>query len=97
MKNLTDFDLDVMNALKEFPVNEVDGFIFIRGVLESGHIRPGFIHSKSSSDMFSAMIYSLMSLSEDHKRATFNAVLNLLKQSKPAEREEFIEMVKQLI
>ena len=81
-KIIEDYDLDVMNILKDFPYNENDSFLFIRGKLDANHIGRGFLHSRATTDSLSAMYFSFIQHNEDSKNAALNAVLNYFKHHK---------------
>lgn len=89
METITDYDLDVMNALKDFPVNETEGYIFLRGCYDKDAQEPitCFTNTKSSPTTLQALFYSFGSRDEDAKRILFNATLNVINESDNTEME----------
>ena len=92
-----DFDLDVMSALSGFPEDDINSFIYIRGMFDRNNskIKPGFIHTKATPETISSMIYSFIKHSDDSKAAIFNAVLAFLNKDMDEDgRKLFISHLK---
>lgn len=96
MKNIEDFDLDVINVLSDFPTNEEDSFIYIRGKInrEKEKISPGFVHTRATNETIATMLYSFIKMDETAKHAVFNAVISCLKEDTEEERIFFLSHIK---
>lgn len=96
MKKIEDFDLDVMNVLNDFPKNEEDSFLFIRGKIDTKKekIYPGFVHTRATNETVATMLYSFIKMDENAKRAVFNAVISCLKKGTEEERIFFLSHFK---
>lgn len=97
MKTIEDYDLDVINLLKDFPSNEEDSFLYIRGKIDpkKANIAPSFVHTMATFETLATMIYSFIELNENARNAVFNAVLFYLNQKSKKERKLFISHLTQ--
>ena len=94
MKQITDYDLDVISILKTFPDNKTDGCIYLRGSLDKNNDNgKGFIFTKTTPECFTVMIYSLLNQEKDMKWCIFNAVLSNLNNGSKKERDEFLSYI----
>lgn len=74
MKELTDYDLDVMNALSDFPIDSENAFVYIRAGKEGG-----FVETKGEDFRIMQSIYSVILSNDQIRDEVFNAVLNYMK------------------
>jgi hypothetical protein len=84
-KELTDFDLDVSNALKDFPSNQEDAYIFIRGGINRTKMnaKKGFISIHGTPNAINTAMMPAFWENDMIKGAMLITVLNFLKQNKP--------------
>ena len=97
MEKLENYDLDVMNVLKDFPKNNEDSFLFIRGEIDPKNDKycRTFIHTRGTNKTLTAAFYSIVKNKEIMKEAAYNAVLNCLLEGTKEEREYFISILKE--
>lgn len=95
MDELQDYDLDVISALRDFPKNEEDSFVYIRGKLDKNEdaILPTFVNVCGTEETLRCTLYAFIESQKDIKEMVYDAVLMSLKQSTIAERKEFIDMM----
>ena len=89
--NLTDFDLDVMNVMKDFPSNESDTFMYARGDISGSEV-PGFFHARGSAQCMSHMIISMMESGALMRYSVLDAVLNYLSNNED-EKNKFASFI----
>ena len=84
-KDLEDYDLDVISALKEFPENENDSYLYIRASINEKGINEsvsGHINSKGTESSMQAALYTFASNDEQSKNIFLNSVLNYFNENK---------------
>jgi len=95
MEKLENYDLDVMNVLKDFPENNEDSFLYIRGKidLENNKILPSFVYMNGDIDTLAASIYSLIKSDSTAQAAVYTAVFKCLSEGTKEYRESFISIL----
>jgi hypothetical protein len=94
-KEITDHDLDVMNAMKDFPLNENDAFIYLRGginPLSKKTIAP-FIAMAGTNNATTALFIPIIMQNEFLRKAILNSVLVYL-NTDMATAKQFVKNVK---
>lgn len=81
MENLTDYDLDVMNLLKDFPQNDKNAFIYIRGESTDEGVT-GFTSIKANKFLFGSMILNIMTKIDWTYDVIIAVVINILLKDK---------------
>ena len=96
-EKLYNFDLDVMNVLKDFPENDEDSFLFIRGKmdLKNNKILPSFALIKGTVETLAASLYSLIKSDRAAQEAAYTAVFTCLLERTKEDRESFISILKE--
>lgn len=91
---LSNFDLDVLNALKDFPKDNENGVIYLRVKMSTRKIEKSFIHTRANMDAVSGLVFSFLSRSEIRPQV-LNAMLNFFKMNKN-EIANFSEYLRQI-
>lgn len=94
MAQIEDYDLDVINTLKEFPQNEEDAYLYIRGNLDGITNKLfTFVSIRGARKTLSAAIYSLIRDKESIRKVVYDAVINCVKESPKEEQDYFISIL----
>ena len=88
------FDLDVANALKDFPKDDMNGFIYLRAYGPLEEIETTQMTSISSHQL-SALIFIQMSENEGFAESILNSCLNYFRENKD-KKKVFKKILKML-
>jgi hypothetical protein len=93
-KELTDFDLDISNALKDFPSNNEDAYIYIRGGIDfmKANAKKGFVSIHGTPQSLSAAVMPAFFEYDICREVILKTVLNFLAQSKK-DADNFVKLL----
>jgi hypothetical protein len=92
-KTLDDYDLDVMNAMKEFPETDEDAFVYVRSETDSRIVK-GFAKSQGTPSSIINSFILIMSMDETYKACVLDASHEWLRR---AENKEDLKAFRRLI
>lgn len=94
-KELTDYDLDVMNSLKDFPESPNDGVIYLRGGTDkiTNKTKTPFVWVKGSANSHVASLIPILFSVPFLRNVILQAVLNYLNSDQVAAKD-FVSNVK---
>jgi len=93
-EDLTNLDLDIKKLTDNFPKNDTDAFLYIRGKSGSGKIE-SFALGSGETNILSTLLFGLMSeegTGDAMAKAVLNAALHYLLEY-PENKEEFLTVL----
>lgn len=91
-----DFDLDVMNALKGFPMDDENALIYLRLHYDRKNDKStGFAEIKGTTEALGLNIILLMQKDKEFAVLVLNTVLNYLDWN-PGEQDKMINILKEM-
>ena len=97
MGQLVDFDLDVFNALKNFPENEENAFLYVRGSVNRNGMEVT-VGMTDNPDLMACIIAHMIDENkQDFKQVLFTGLTMYLKSLPESEKNKYLEMLKILI
>ena len=96
MKEITDYDLDVMNVFEDFPKDDINCFIYLRSSKKDKEKTDNFCKTSGNEIMLFNAIHAFMSQSDGTKCIVYNAILNYFNEH-PEEIKDFIKKASKLL
>ena len=96
MKNLIDLDLDIFNLLKDFPINDEDGIVYLRtNVVNNNTSENQTIVRGTYPTVAAAVMILLSNPNPDFAWAALDGVANFLADNKK-HRKIFIDLLNKI-
>ena len=78
MKNMDNLDLDVINLLKDFPIDEENAVLYIRGNATEELKMNTMLQSKGNFETINAILFGTIMQNENFRALFYNVVLAAL-------------------